>query len=150
MKVKHFIAILFSLLLQFSDGQTETMQKKNTILKIEMNLSAMGVESDDFPSIDVTIDFNKNTSRCVKSFYNPAFKGSVYSLTNSEMEAVKTLLENADLEIMKEEYTVPISDQPTSTVKISTTNKTYIIKDYGLKGNETLTKLYQLVYRIHE
>lgn len=151
MKLKPIILItLFSFLFHLSFAQTETIPVTNNILKVEMNLSAMGVESDDFPSINVIIDFKENTSRCVKSFYNPAYEGSVYSLTDSEMEAVKTLLELADLEALKEEYTTDYSDQPTSTIKISTIDKTYVTRDYGLKGDETLTKLYKLVYRIHE
>lgn len=145
--------ILTALLLHFvhlSFTQTEMAPEINNILKVEMNLSAMGVESDDFPSIDAILDFRENTSRCVKSFYNPAYEGSVYSLTDSEMESVKTLLELADLEALKEEYTIPYSDQPTSIIKIYTIEKTYLIKDYGLKGEKLLTKLYELVYRIHE
>ncbi len=151
MKLKPILLIaLFSFLVCLSFAQTETAPETNNVLKVEMNLSAMGVESDDFPSIDVIIDFKENTSRCVKSFYNPAFEGSVYSLTDLEMQAVKILLELADLEALKEEYTTDYSDQPTSTTKIYTANKTHVIRDYGLKGDETLTKLYKLVYRIHE
>ena len=146
----HIFVALFSLLFQFSFSQTETTQKKNTIFKIEMNLSAIGVESDDFPSIDAMIDFKLDSNICIKTFFNPAFDNQIYYLTNEQIEAVKSLLENTDLGQFKEEYTVPVSDQPTSTTKIATSDKTYVIRDYGLKGDETLTKLYQLVYRINE
>ena len=42
----------------------------DTITRVEMNLSAFGVESDAFPSIDVLIDFTNDSSICKKSYYN--------------------------------------------------------------------------------
>ncbi len=62
-----------------------------------MNLSAFGVESDYFPSIDVLIDFSKNESVCLKSFYNPDVEGSTYWLSMTEMKEILELLNNTDL-----------------------------------------------------
>ena len=119
----------------------------DSIVKIEMALSAFGVESDDFPSIIALIDFEHDTSNCVKSFYNPSFKGSTYSLTRSEMISVKKLLIISDLEKLKTDYAVSETDQPTSKTKIYTTKKTFVFDDYGLEGDYPLQELYKIVYR---
>ena len=62
-------------------GQTHSVANESAdpVLKIEMHLSAFGVESDNFPSIDVLIDFTNGHSKCVKTFYNPANKDSLKS-----------------------------------------------------------------------
>jgi hypothetical protein len=112
-----------------------------------MNLSAFGVESDIFPSIGAIVDFSKDTSTCVKSFYNPENKGSTYSLTQSEMKSILSLLKIDDLEKLKKEYKVSISDQPSSKTKIYTTKKTFVINDYGLEGEYPLQDLYKIVYK---
>ena len=133
-----------------SNGQTKTTTNDNStdhIVKIEMNLSAFGVESDDFPSIEAVIDFSTDTSVCMKSFYNPANKGSTYSLTKSEMNSILKLLKIDDLEKLKKEYTVNKSDQPRSTTKIYTTKKTFVVDDYGLEGDYPLQDLYKIVYK---
>ena len=134
-----------------SNEQKRTIAHDNSIdsvTKIEMKLSAFGVESDDYPSIDVMIDFSKDTSICIRSFYNPANKGSTYSLTKSEMAAVSSLLNITDLKSLKEKYTVDKTDEPRSKTTIYTTEGTFIIDDYGLEGEYPLQKLYKIVYRI--
>lgn len=123
-----------------------TAELEDTVVKIEMDLSAFGVESDDFPSIKAVIDFAHDTSRCYKSFYNPVYKGSTYSLTKSEMMSIKKLLKISDLENLKPEYKVSRTDQPTSITKILTTKKTFVFTDYGLEGASPLKELYRLVY----
>jgi hypothetical protein len=151
MKVQLFIlTILLAGLLSCSSGQTNATKQKeqaDSIVKIEMNLSAFGVESDDFPSINVMIDFAKDTSVCVKSFYNPAYKGSTYSLTKNEMKSILELLKIADLEKLKKEYRVGKTDQPSSKISIYTTKKTFVIEDYGLEGDYPLQALYKIVYK---
>ena len=102
----------------------EISKFQDSVLKVEMELSAFGVESDEFPSISVVIDFTNNTSRCEKSFYNPAFKNSTYSLSKSEMVAIKKLLSIFALDKLKTEYSCDMSDQPNSVTKIFTTKKT--------------------------
>ena len=120
----------------------------DTITRVEMNLSAFGVESDHFPSIDVLIDFINDSSICKKSYYNPAFKPSTYKLSNAELKNVLQLLRASDLNKLKTDYKIASTDQPTSTTKIYTTQKTYVIKDYGLEGDYPLKELYKLVYKL--
>lgn len=117
------------------------------ITKIELKLSAFGVESDRYPNIEAAIDFEKGTSLCKVSYYHPDYKPFQYTLTQKEVAKVLNLLENTDLKKLKEDYTVNVSDQLTSTLKIYTTDKTYIIKDYGLKGDAPLTELYKIIYK---
>ena len=112
-----------------------------------MNLSAFGVESDDFPSIDVTIDFSKGTSNCRKSFYNPAYKDSTYCLTKNEMQGILKLLKIEDLEKLEKEYKVGMTDQPSSKTIIYTSKTKFVINDYGLKGEYPLQELYKTVYK---
>ena len=137
-------------LLSCSNGQTKTSSNDNSsdhIVKIEMNLSAFGVESDDFPSIDAVIDFSKDTSVCVKSFYNPANKGSTYSCSIVERNSILELLKIDDIEKLKKEYKVSRTDQPSSKTKIYTTKKTFVVDDYGLEGDYPLQELYKIVYK---
>lgn len=133
-----------------SIGQTKTAvndASTDHIIKIEMNLSAFDVESDDFPTIDAKIDFSKDTSICVKSFYNPANKGSTYTLTKSEINSILILLKIDDLEKLKKEYKVSKTDQPGSKTTIYTTKKTFVVDDYGLEGDYPLQELYKIVYQ---
>jgi hypothetical protein len=127
--------------------EAKTGPQTDGILKIEMNLSAFGVESDSFPSITAKIDFIHDTSFCVKTFYSSTYKSSTYSLTKSQMDSIRTLLKIADLEKLKSDYKVTKSDQPRSTTKIYTTGKTFIVDDYGLEGGYPLQQLYKIVYR---
>lgn len=117
------------------------------VVKIELTLSAFGVESDDFPSIDAEIDFQKKTSKCRKWYYNPIHKDSVYSLSQNELTQLSEILRNTNFEELKKEYTVGKTDQPTSTITIYTKKKKYKIKDYGLEGVEPLAEVYHIVYK---
>ena len=130
--------------------QDKTTQQTSTttITRVEMNLNAFGVESDGFPSIDVLIDFTNDSSICKKSYYNPAFKPLTYKLSNKELKKVLQLLQSSDLDKLKTEYKVARTDQPSSTIKIYTTQKTYVIKDYGLEGDYPLKELYKIVYKL--
>jgi len=112
-----------------------------------MNLSAFGVESDNFPSIDVFIDFSKDYSNCIKTFYNPVYKGSTYSLTKKEMKEILKLVKSSDLEKLKKKYKVDMTDQPRSNTIIYTTKTKYTIDDYGLLGEYPLQELYKIVYK---
>ncbi|TAF59633.1 MAG: hypothetical protein EAZ57_10315 [Cytophagales bacterium] len=118
------------------------------VLKIEMNLSAFGVESDNFPSIDAKIDFLKDTSLCVKSYYNPAYKDSLYQLSKAKMATLLKLVQTSDLNKLKSHYKVEHVDQPSSKTVIYTTKRTYVISDYGLKGDAPLPDMYKIVYQI--
>jgi hypothetical protein len=112
-----------------------------------MHLSAFGVESDNFPSIDAVIDFEHDSSLCKKSFYSPAYKPSSYRLSPSEMKQVRHLLQNTNFRNLKTSYTSNKSDQPTSTTIIYRTRDTVQIKDYGLQADEPLKELYTIVYK---
>lgn len=112
-----------------------------------MKLSAFGVESDRFPSIDAVIDFSKDTSVCVKSYYSSAYKGSTYSLSNIEIASILNLLKIPDIQKLKAEYKVSRTDQPSSKTIIYTTRTKYTINDYGLEGEHPLKELYKIVYK---
>jgi hypothetical protein len=147
----HRAIIIFTFLFCFHKLSCYNIPKQNlpnSISKVEKHLSAFGVESDDFPSIDVYIDFVHDSSICRKWFYNPAHKPSIYSLSNEEMKQALNLLQIINFEEFKNEYRTNTSDQPTSTITIYTTQKKFIIKDYGLEGNQPLPALYKIVYRL--
>ncbi len=143
--------VLFSLIVvlfshcNFQQGTTKTIT--DSITRVEMNLSAFGVEADDFPSIVAHIDFVSGSSRCEKTYYNPAFKSSTYRLSGEEMKKVLQLLEAADFNQLKNEYSVSKSDQPASTTTVYFGKRAFVIKDYGLKGAYPLQELYKIVYR---
>lgn len=123
-------------------------KNSDSIVKIEMTLSAFGVESDNFPSIEALIDFSNNTSKCRKSYYNPAFKDSTYSLNKDELKMLSKILQNTDLDKLKTKYTVTRTDQPESTITITTKKRKYKIVDYGLEGESPLTEIYHIVYKL--
>ena len=126
---------------------TELEEQYESITRIEMQLSAFGVESDDFPSIRAVVDLSQDTSFCVKSFYSSAFEGSTYSLSKNEMQSVRALLDPSDIENLKAEYSVSKTDQPRSTTTFHTTKRTFAVDDYGLEGEYPLQELYEIVYR---
>ncbi len=112
------------------------------------HLSPFGVESDDFPSIDGEIDFVNKKGSCHKWFYDPANKDSTYSFSRSEIDDVLRLLQNSDLHKLKKDYTVKYSDQPTSTLIVTTSSETLTFRDYGLEGDEPLRKIYKIIYKL--
>ena len=130
-----------------TDGRSKRVTNKDPITKLEMVLSAAGVESDDFPAITVFIDFARDSSYCAKSYDNPAFPGSIYSLSYNEIHQVRDLLQAADLTRLKKNYTVPATDQPTSTTSVYIHGQKLIFKDYGLQGEYPLQNLYKIVYK---
>jgi len=144
------LAVIVFAFNHYSNSQSTTISGKlftDPFTKIEMHLSAFGVESDDFPSIDVNIDFVNNSGSCRKWFYNPAFKDSIYSFSKPVTDSILQILKKTDWEKIKKEYTVQKSDQPASTIIIFTENRTFVIKDYGLKGDDPLQELYKIGYK---
>jgi hypothetical protein len=113
-----------------------------------MNLSAFGVESNDFPSIDACLDFEHDSSTCIKSYYDPEYNGSVYHLSSNEIQKVLHLLQNCNLKKLKTFYKVSKTDQPTSTITIYTKKDTFSIEDYGLEGEYPLQEVYKIVYKL--
>lgn len=152
MKTQRNAFLLLSLaLVSFSSDHSSlgvSQKKARDILRVDMHLSALGVESDDFPSIDASIDFAHNSNVCTKTYYNPAYKGSAYHLSGGEVRQLLVLLQKADFEILKKRYRVSKTDQPTSTIIVHTDSKTYSIEDYGLEGDYPLQKMYSLVYKL--
>jgi len=112
-----------------------------------MHLSAFGVESDHFPSIDAYIDFSADSSYCRKWYYDPKYKDSVYRLSKAEMLIIASLIEKSDLSKLKKEYAVGKTDQPTSKTTIHFNNKTLYCNDYGLEADYPLPELYKIVYK---
>jgi hypothetical protein len=106
-----------------------------SITRVEMKLSAFGVEADDFPSIEAHIDFLNDSSRCEKTYYNPAFKPSTNRLISTEIKKVLRLLRMTDINKLKIEYSVSKTDQPTSTTTIYFGQRTFVVNDYGLAGD---------------
>ncbi|MFL5763144.1 MAG: hypothetical protein ACJ77K_04320 [Bacteroidia bacterium] len=143
------LVLLTTTLLSCSNAQTKPANhnKAGSIVKIEMNLSAFGVEADDVPSIDVTIDFKNDSSRCIASFYNPSYKGYSYSLSKDQMNSILELLKNVDLATIKKEYTTNRSDQARATTTIYSAGKIYKFDDYGLEAGSPLRELYKIVFR---
>lgn len=146
----YLLTCIFIGLFGCSNGQTITTNHYSPadhIVRIEMHLSAFGVESDDFPSIDAWIDFSHDTSLCVKSFYHPDYPGSTYRLTVAEMDSILKMLQLDDLEKLKPTYRVDKTDQPSSATNIYTTQREFSFYDYGLIGDAPLRNLYRIVYR---
>lgn len=115
-----------------------------------MNLSAFGVESEGFPSIEATLDFEKQYSLCKVSYDNAKFKDTTYSLTEVELKNIQNILQKSNLKQLKKEYSVAKTDQPTSTTTIITNNEQFQIKDYGLQGEYPLDSLYKIVYKLNQ
>lgn len=131
----------------FCTAPSDKKSKTINISKIEMNLSAFGVESDRVPDIHGYINFINDSAKFTKSYYNPAFKGLTYTLSHEEIEKIKALFKNVDLYQLKSEYITNYSDKPTSTILIYTNEKNFIIKDSGLIADFPLQDLYKLAYK---
>src|ERR1044072_6598902 len=135
MRYRYAIIIFFVLSSSSAEITKRNYEARSSTIRvqrIEMHLSAFGVESDNFPSIDVFIDFSIDSSHCKKWYYNPKYKDSVYSLSKAEMLIIASLIEKSDLSKLKKEYTVGQTDQPSSKTTIYFNNNTLQFNDYGL------------------
>jgi len=143
--------MLFALLFFFLGGAGHPCASgpQDPVLRIEFKLSAMGVESEHFPSIEGKIDFAADSGIFTKSYYNPAYKDSTYYLSHAEIKQVAELLQTADLSRLQPDYRITWTDQPTSTVIFHTAHALYKVVDYGLKGDYPLQALYDIVYKIY-
>jgi hypothetical protein len=143
-----FVGLVITIAFLSCAGSTPKADTRpNRTLKVEMHLSAFGVESDNFPNIDALIDLSADSSYCKKWFYDPAHKTSVYRLTKKEMREVLQLVNSSAIHTLKKEYTIPSTDQPTSTMTVYSTTDTLQCKDYGLEGPSPLKELYKIVYK---
>jgi hypothetical protein len=122
---------------------------KTAYPKLEMNLSAFGVESDGAPYIRATIDFANDSSLCQRWYDAPARKDSSWSLTKEERTTVLQLLLSTDMKALPKEYTALMTDQLTSTMSIYTGRDTIRVNDYGLIAQYPLSEMYKIVYKLH-
>lgn len=153
MNLKKIYFLLLSLAFSFCNTTHQNFKSNNNhstdYSKIEMNLSAFGVESDDFPYIRAIINFKTDSSLCERWYDNPIYKDSSYSFTKAEKTTILNLLLNTDIKDMQKEYKAAMTDQPTSTITIYTNHDTIQFKDYGLIGQSPLEDIYKLVYKLN-
>ena len=144
--------ILLILVLNFcsrSFGQSKPVRHvADSVARIEMHLSAFGVEADSFPTIAIVIDFVNGYSKCVKSYFDPDIKPSFDTFSVEDRRKIALLFKNFDLTNLKAEYTVSRIDQPTSTTIIYIGAQKFVIKDYGLVGPYPLRELYKIAYKL--
>jgi hypothetical protein len=141
---KNFLFVPIFYLFCSTDKKTSQHDK---LVKAEMHLSAFGVESDDFPSIDIFIDFVTDSSKCHKWYFNPSYRDSSYSLSKKSLNTIRELLESADLQNLQKNYDTQRSDQPTSTITLVTNDTSFVFKDYGLLAGEPLREIYKIAYK---
>ena len=151
---KALISILaifsFFILDQSCGASTQAQAPVDRVDKIEMKLSAFGVESDGFPNIEAVIDLRKDTSYCRVSYFDPKYKSRVYRLQRTEMDSIRFLISNFDIRQLHADYRVSKTDQPTSTVVLylGGNSEKIEISDYGLEGPSPLPELYRIVYKL--
>jgi len=132
------IALMSFGFLGMSQSVTPVKKVNCAFSAVVMDLSAFGVESDDFPSIHVFIDLINDTSLYKKSYYNPKYKPSVYRLSNVEIKKIIGLLNSVSIEKLRKSYKINITDQPSSTTIIYRGERKFVIEDYGLSGDYPL------------
>lgn len=127
-----------------------TVSKAQTtqIDSLEMRLSAYGVESDDFPCIDIMINYLNHTSHCRKWFYSPEHTDSIYSLTENDMQKILHTLVSADLEKLAKEYKTQTVDLPSSKTIVYSRKKVLTFNDYGLIAPNPLKEIYKIAYKL--
>lgn len=139
--------LLTTLCFEKTKGPKASFIERQTITQIEMNLSAYGVESDEFPSIRVFIDVEKDSNRCERTYYNPKFKSMNYTLADSEIETLLALLNSEEFHNLRLAYVGSRPDQPTSTIKVNRNSASTTIVDSGLIGANVLQKIYHIAYK---
>ena len=151
--IKYFtfiVVLCFSFCSPSNQNRVTKTLSNNSIHKLEMFLNAFGVESDGFPYIQASVDFETNSSSCNVSYDNPKFKDTIYSLDKKEIDSLRIFLASSNLNGLKKEYTFGPTDQPTSTTKIYMAQDTITIKDYSLQGDSPLPELYRIVYKLNK
>jgi hypothetical protein len=151
LKRHNYVSLLLFVALLFGGQGCKTHPpepgNESAIKRIELNLSAMGVEADSFPNITALIDLQNDSSYCDVSYYDPKFKATAYRLTNGSMDSVRWLMAQFNVKRLKPRYEVSSTDLPTSTAIFYFTDTTIQIVDYGLEGPSPLKELYRIVYR---
>jgi hypothetical protein len=150
LKTSSLISLLFSLTLAvYSLAQTTQGDKvdQRLVTRLEVELSAYGVESENYPSIKVVVDFLMDTSLCIKSYYNPSINGSFYRLSRADIRTIKRLLEDPEFKDLKHNYANKKTDQPVATTTVYKGQDKFVISDYGLEGTNLLKDLYGVIFR---
>jgi hypothetical protein len=130
----------------FSASRPEASTRR--FLRLEMQLSAFGVEADHFPNADAYIDFLKDSSKIKMSCYNPKHKDSSYSLTTAEIGQTREMLEKTDFSKLRNEYPAATVDMPTCRIKIFTDKDSISIIDHGAVADRPLPGLYEIVFKL--
>jgi hypothetical protein len=143
--------LLFVLLALTVSSLAQTTREEKAdqrlVTRLEVELSAYGVESDNYPSIKVVVDFLMDTSLCIRSYYNPSINGSVYRLSLADIRTIKRLLEDPEFKDLKRNYANKKTDQPVATTTVYKGQDKFVISDYGLEGTSLLKDLYGLIFR---
>lgn len=119
----------------------------NNVTALHMRLSNYGVETLSFPAFTVTIDFVNGRSLCQRTNDNPSTTDSTYTLSKSEIDSIKKLLDSCDLKHLKTEYKASATDQPTSYDTLYMGNNIIFIKDYGMIADTPMQSIYSIVYK---
>jgi hypothetical protein len=122
--------------------------RKAKLLKMEVHLSAFAVESDHFPDINGFVDFTSDSSYFYKSYYNPAYKASTYSLSSEAFDSLRILISQTSFSRIDTLYKFPALDMPSSTITFVWDDKKFKTEDYGLRGAPELEKIYRLIYKL--
>jgi hypothetical protein len=64
------------------------------------------------------------------------------------MTELRKMIRISDLQKLKPEYKVMMTDQPESTTTFYTKKAKFKVIDYGLEGDFPLHRLYQIVYKL--
>jgi hypothetical protein len=150
MKYTLFLGVFYFSFCSPTKPSIATKSQSYNTTKIDMFLNAYSVESEGFPYIQATIDFETDTNRCYVSYDDPKFKERTYSLTKQEIDTIRNILNSVDLSKLNRKYDVQKTDQPTSTIKFYMPKDTIEIIDRGLEGDYPLPSLYRIVYKLKQ
>lgn len=142
------LSICFLIIFQISHAQKASQGNQEGVIRIEMDLSAYGVESRGFPTIKAVIDLYHDSRLCKVSYYEPELHDTAYKLTKPVMDSIRYLVNNCDLKKLKKNYSIDYTDQPTSTTIFYLKDEQITITDYGLEGDQPLRALYKFVYQL--
>jgi hypothetical protein len=122
--------------------------RHSDIKKIEINVN--GMCEGNCPRINILINPARLTSICLKQKDDrDAVITYTGQLTSTEIHNILQLLNQSNIDEFKNEYSLPCSDQTTTTLTITFADgRSKKISDYGSSGNFTLTSIYDIAYGI--
>ncbi len=145
------LAFCSVVVLTTAHARTPKAAGNDTIVKLEMHLSAMGVESEGFPNVDVVIDLKADTGNGSKWYFEPFFQPEKYSFSKADIKKVLGMIDTADLDRIKRERVTTrrtATDQPTATTIITyTSGRKLVLDDYGMVCTGPMRDIYLLVFR---